>query len=128
MTTRFSTLDGYTFTIMPDGSVTDGDMEWATVAEALHDLADLLAPDQLCALRTLHPDRSHHTMDTLPASLTDYAANHETYGAAIYAARKAGLVLCKHADPTEGERRDLTDEEAADIAREDIGLLYVDRA
>lgn len=49
--TRFSTLDGYTFTVMPDGSVTDGDLEWATVAEALHDLAGLLAPDQLSMLR-----------------------------------------------------------------------------
>jgi len=56
MTASFTTLDGYTFTIMPDGRVTDGDMEWATVAEALHDLADLLAPDQLCALRTLYVD------------------------------------------------------------------------
>ena len=41
-----------------------------------------------------------------------------TYGAAIYDARKAGLILCKYADPTEGERRDLTDEEAAEIANE----------
>ena len=63
-----------------------------------------------------------------PASLTEYAANHETYGDAICDARKAGLVICKYADPTEGERRNLTDEEAADIAREDIGLVYVDRA
>lgn len=62
---------------------------------------------------------------TLPCSLTDYAANHETYGAAIYAARKAGLILCKYADPTEGERLNLTDEEAADVAREDISLIYV---
>jgi len=64
----------------------------------------------------------------LPVSLTTFAADHETYGAAIYDARKAGLILCKHADPTEGERRDLTDEDAADIAREDISLIYVDRA
>lgn len=64
---------------------------------------------------------------SLPTSLTTFAANHETYGAAIYDARKAGLVLCKYADPTEGERRDLTDEDAADIAREDIGLIFIDR-
>ena len=64
----------------------------------------------------------------LPVSLATFAADHETYGAAIYDARKAGLILCKYADPTEGERRDLTDEEAADIAREDISLIYVDRA
>lgn len=67
-------------------------------------------------------------MTTLPASLSDFAANHETYGAAIYDARKAGLILCKHADPTEGALRDLTDEEVADIASEDISLIYVDRA
>jgi hypothetical protein len=49
--TRITTLDGYTFTITPDGTVTDGDLEWATVAEALRDLADLLDPDQLAVLR-----------------------------------------------------------------------------
>lgn len=51
MTRRITTLDGYTFVITDDGRVTDGDMEWPTVAEALHDLADLLAPDQLSILR-----------------------------------------------------------------------------
>lgn len=65
---------------------------------------------------------------TLPCSLSTFAADHETYGAAIYDARKAGLILCKYADSTEGERRNLTDEEAAEIAGEDIGLIYVDRA
>lgn len=65
---------------------------------------------------------------TLPCSLTSFAADHETYGAAIYDAMKAGLILCKYADPTEGERRNLTDEEAADIGREDISLLFVDVA
>lgn len=51
--TRFTTLDGYTFTIAPDGRVTDGDMEWPSLAEALLDLEDALAPDQLASLRAL---------------------------------------------------------------------------
>lgn len=46
-----TTLDGYTFTITPDGTVTDGDLEWPTVVEALRDLAGLLDPDQLSILR-----------------------------------------------------------------------------
>ena len=51
--TSFTTLDGYTFAIKPDGTVTDGDMEWPSLAEALLDLKEALAPDQLASLRAL---------------------------------------------------------------------------
>lgn len=58
-------------------------------------------------------------------ALADYAASFETYGAAIYDARRKGYRLGKYADPTEGERIGLTDKEAADVAHEDIGLVFV---
>ena len=35
------------------------------------------------------------------------------------------LKIGKYADPTEGERLDLSVEEALEVAREDIGLLYL---
>lgn len=38
----------------------------------------------------------------------------------------AGVVLNKYADPTEGEKLNLTAEEAEDIAREDAGLVWFD--
>lgn len=57
--------------------------------------------------------------------LADYAAPFDTYGAAITDARRRGFTLGKYADPTEGERVNLTDEEAADVALVDIGLVYV---
>lgn len=63
---------------------------------------------------------------TFPCSLNDYADSFDSYAAAIADARRRGLILCKYADPTEDERRDLTDEEAAEIAGEDIGLIFVD--
>lgn len=44
---------------------------------------------------------------------------------AIRVARMADLVICKHADPTEGAREGLSVDEAIDIAREDVSLVYV---
>lgn len=38
--------------------------------------------------------------------------------------RDPAIVLCKYADPTEGERIDITAEEAIEIAKEDAGLIY----
>jgi len=46
-------------------------------------------------------------------------------GAAIEDARRKGYTLGKYADPTEGERVGLTDEEAAEVACEDISLVFV---
>ena len=45
---------------------------------------------------------------------------------AIAFAERHGTPLCKHADPVEGARVDVTVDEARAIAREDAGLLYVD--
>lgn len=36
------------------------------------------------------------------------------------------LLLCKHADPTEGAREDLSPDEAREIAAEDPSLIYLD--
>lgn len=58
-------------------------------------------------------------------SLTEYADPFDSYAAAIADVRRRGRMLCKYADPTEGERLDLTDEEAADVMAVDIGLVYV---
>jgi hypothetical protein len=44
---------------------------------------------------------------------------------AIEAAKRDGLTLSKHADPTEGERHGLTIDEATEIAAEDPALIYV---
>lgn len=63
----------------------------------------------------------------LPCSLNDYADSFDSYAAAIADARRKGLILCKYADPIDGEARDLTDEQAAMIMATDIGLIYVDR-
>ena len=66
-------------------------------------------------------------MDT-PAfrvSLREYADPFDSYAAAIADARKHGRMVCKYADPSEGERLDITDDEAADVMLADIGLLYI---
>lgn len=43
----------------------------------------------------------------------------------IKTAYACGYALCKHADPTEGDREGLSLEEAQAIAREDVSLLYL---
>lgn len=43
----------------------------------------------------------------------------------VRAAIRAGRTICKHADPIEGSREDLTLEEALDVMREDASLIYV---
>ena len=45
---------------------------------------------------------------------------------AIEYAEAHGLTLCKYADPVEDAREDLSVEDAAEIAREDPGLVYLD--
>src|SRR3990167_7307531 len=68
-----------------------------------------------------HPE---NTMDR--TSLATYAArlDLDTREAAAHAAA-AGLVIGKHTDPTEGAREGLSADEAADIAAEDVSLIYV---
>jgi len=44
--------------------------------------------------------------------------------AAIAAAARLGLTLCKRADPTEGAREGLTADEAEAVAKEDPSLVY----
>lgn len=63
-----------------------------------------------------------------PCSLLAYADSFSSYAAAIADARRRGLILCKYADPIEGEARDLTDEQAAMVMQSDIGLIFVDDA
>lgn len=46
------------------------------------------------------------------------------YDALEAAERGEAVVLCKHADPTEGAREGLSLDEAREIAREDVGLVY----
>lgn len=58
-------------------------------------------------------------------SLTDFAEFHETHRAAAERALSQGLTLGKYADPTEDAREGLTADEAADVAREDVSLVYV---
>ena len=53
---------------------------------------------------------THAITDTSPEALEQLIAS--------------GATICKHADPVEGAREGLTAEEAADVAREDAGLLY----
>ena len=45
---------------------------------------------------------------------------------AIEYAETNGLLLNKFTDPTEGERDDLTTEEAHEVARDDANLIWVD--
>lgn len=67
---------------------------------------------------------------TLPCPITAYAdANDLTVREAILAASTRGLLLCKHADPIEGERIDIGDDTAIEIAiTGDVGLIYVAEA
>lgn len=59
-------------------------------------------------------------------SLSDYARHKSlSIADAIADAIQTGHGINKHADPTEGERVGLTADEARDIAREDVSLLYV---
>jgi len=58
-------------------------------------------------------------------SLREYADPFDSYAAAIADARKRGRMVCKYADPVEGERLDITDEEAAEAMLADIGLVYI---
>lgn len=44
---------------------------------------------------------------------------------AIEYARLTGAPVRKHADPIEGERLDLTPDEAEEVAAEDPSLIYV---
>src|SRR3990167_327495 len=75
----------------------------------------------------LHPE---NTMDR--TSLATYAArlDLDTREAAAHRgpappAAAAGLVIGKHTDSTEGAREGLSADEAADIAAEDVSLIYV---
>ncbi|HYE57424.1 MAG TPA: hypothetical protein VD948_02915 [Rhodothermales bacterium] len=43
---------------------------------------------------------------------------------ALYLHRRARYVLCKYADPTEGARIGLTEDEAREIMREDPSLIF----
>ena len=46
---------------------------------------------------------------------------------AIEYAERQGLTLSKYTDPTEEARHGLTPDEAEEVAREDAGLIYIDR-
>lgn len=49
------------------------------------------------------------------------------YAAIELAESDPSIILCKYADPTEGERHGLTIAEATDIAAEDPALIYATR-
>ena len=60
-------------------------------------------------------------------ALTEFAADYDSYAAAIEAARSLGYTLNTYADPTADGQEDVSDEYAASVAREDIGLVYLTR-
>jgi len=68
-------------------------------------------------------------MPALPCSLVAYAAaaGGLAHLEALAHARAAGLAVCKHDDPLDAPRRDISDADALEVAREDVSLVYVDR-
>lgn len=71
------------------------------------------------AIRAMLDDAGHDG----PAD-ADVVATALVGRAAIDAAERLGLMLCKHADPTEGAREGLSVDEANEVAAQDAGLIY----
>lgn len=65
----------------------------------------------------------------LTTSLSDLArSNDMTTREAVRFAILCGYSICKYADPVEGGRAGLNEDEAIEIAGVDVGLLYCTKA
>lgn len=60
-------------------------------------------------------------------SLVTFAADYDSYAAAIEAAREQGWTLNTYADPTTDGREDVSDEYAAEVMQSDPSLVYLSR-
>lgn len=59
-------------------------------------------------------------------SMTRFRSDNLTEGQRARIAALVNKPLCKYEDPTEGERDDLTIEEAEDVAGDDLSLVYLE--
>jgi hypothetical protein len=60
-------------------------------------------------------------------TLASFAADYSSNARAIRAALAEGYRIDKHADPIEGAREGLTEDEAVEVAEQDASLLVLSR-
>jgi hypothetical protein len=108
---------------------------WNPGGEAIDDVLASLRAGRSRTVRTSQVPKDHGTACveyllspiTTPAAPTEPAPIRRLTGAdAIAYAEDKDVPVCKHADPVECARSDLSLAEAREVAQEDAGLLYVD--